>query len=249
MSSGLPSRVFVATVTLAVSAACGGEPAGGQSDRGGTGGTSSGGSDAGGGEAGHGAYGGSSNDELPYAREIVSFEPGDGAGFGDDELPDVVLGPPSGRGELQGSLDVLSLGKGGSIVLGFGALGIADGDGADFVVFENAFWPGGDPTLVFAEPGEVSVSDDGEEWHVFPCDAEGDGMGRFAGCAGVTPTLEYDANGAVPLEPTFSGGDAFDLADAGLARARFVRITDVSNAGSAPSAGFDLDAVGIVNVE
>jgi hypothetical protein len=248
MSSGLPRRLFATTVTLALSVACGGEPAGGQSNRGGTGGTSSGGTDAGEGEAGHGG-GGSPNDELPYAREIVSFRPGEEAGFGDDELPDVVLGPPNGRGELQGSLDVLSLGKGGSIVLGFGALGIADGEGADFVVFENAFWPGGDPTAVFAEPGQVSVSEDGSEWHAFPCDSEGDGMGRFAGCAGVTPTLEYDANASVPLDPTLTGGDAFDLADVGLARARFVRITDVSNAGSAPSAGFDLDAVGIVNVE
>ena len=202
----------------------------------------------GGGEAGQ-SGGGSSNDELPYARNVVSFEPGEGAGFGDDELPGVVLGPPDGRGELQGSLDVLSLGKGGSIVLGFGALGIVDGDGPDFVVFENAFWPSGDPTLVFAEPGEVSVSEDGTDWHAFECDAAGDGMGRFAGCAGVTPTLEYDVNRAVPLDPTLSGGDAFDLADVGLARARFVRITDVSNAGSTPSAGFDLDAVGIVNVE
>jgi hypothetical protein len=249
MASGLPRRLLVATVTLAVSVACGGEPAGGQSNRGGTGGAGSGGTDAGGGEAGFGAGDGSSNDELPYARDVVSFEPGEGAGFGGEDLPDVVLGPPSGRGELQGSLDVLSLGKGGRIVLGFGQFGIVDGEGADFVVFENAFWPGGDPALVFAEPGEVSVSDDGSEWHAFPCDAEGDGMGRFTGCAGVTPALEYDANTVVPLDPALSGGDAFDLADVGLARARFVRITDVSNAGSTPSAGFDLDAVGIVNVE
>ena len=160
--------------------ACGADPAGGQQNRGGTGGTGSGGTDA-----GAEAQAGGGESDLPYAREIVSFEPGEGAGFGEDDLPDVVLGPPDGRGELSGSLDVLSLGKGGSIVLGFGELGIADGEGPDFVVFENAFWPGGDPTLVFAEPGEVSVSEDGTEWHTFPCDAEGDGMGRFEGCAGV----------------------------------------------------------------
>jgi hypothetical protein len=74
-------------------------------------------------------------------------------------------------------------------------------------------------------------------------------MGRFAGCAGVTPTLAYDADGAVPLDPAVTGGDTFDLADVGLARARFVRVRDVSNAGATPSAGFDLDAVGIFNVE
>ena len=210
-----------------------------------------GGTDAGGGESGDGAGGsaGTSPDSLPYVREIVSFEPGDGAGFGEDALPDVVLGPPDGRGELAGSLDVLSLGKGGSIVLAFGELVIADGEGADFVVFENAFWPGGDPSLVFAEPGAVSVSDDGSEWHAFACDADGDGQGRFEGCAGWTPALEFDASAAVPLDPAVTGGDAFDLADVGLSRARFVRVTDVSNAGAEPSAGFDLDAVGIVHVE
>lgn len=224
--------------------ACGAEPAGGQSNRGGSGGSGSGGADA-----GDGGTGGDEREDLPYAREILSFAPGDGAGFGEDAMPGVVLGPPQGRGLLSGSLDVLSLGKGGSIVLGFGDRGIADGEGTDFVVFENAFYPGGDPTLVFAEPGAVSVSEDGTEWFEFECDAVGDGMGRFAGCAGVTPALEYDANENVPLDPTLAGGDAFDLADVGLSRARFVRIADVSNAGSTPSAGFDLDAVGVVHVE
>jgi len=211
-----------------------------------TGGTGGGGSP---GDGVGGSAGTSPGDDSPYAREVISFEPGEGAGFGEGDLPDVVLGPPDGRGELSGSLDVLSLGKGGSIVLGFGENAIVDSEGGDFVVFENAFWPGGDPALVFAEPGEVSVSADGSEWHTFACDAEGDGMGRFEGCAGWTPALEYDPNASVPLDPARTGGDAFDLADVGLASARFVRVTDVSNAGSAPSAGFDLDAVGVVHVE
>jgi hypothetical protein len=51
----------------------------------------------------------------------------------------------------------------------------------------------------------------------------------------------------VPLDAEVSGGDAFDLADVGLASARFVRVRDVSRAGAAPSAGFDLDAVGVVH--
>ncbi|HEX6767246.1 MAG TPA: hypothetical protein VF103_17230, partial [Polyangiaceae bacterium] len=106
-----------------------------------------------------------------------------------------------------------------------------------------------DSSAVFAEPGEVGVSDDGETWQVFPCDAEGDGAGRFEGCAGWSPTLAYDPATTVPLDPSVTGGDVFDLSDVGLARARFVRITDVSNIGSEPSAGFDLDAVGIVHVE
>jgi hypothetical protein len=180
-----------------------------------------------------------------YVSEIVRFDPGAEAGFGADKLPQVVLGPPKGKGVTSGSLDVLSLGKGGSIELGFGGV-IHDGDGPDFVVFENAFWPGGEPAAVFAELGEVSVSSDGSDWRAFPCDSSGDGNGNFAGCAGFTPTLEYDAGAGLPLDPTLSGGDVFDLAELGLASVRFVRVTDVSYAGVAPSAGFDLDAVGVV---
>jgi hypothetical protein len=162
---------------------------------------------------------------LPYASEVVRFEPGEEAGYGDEKLPDVVLGPPKGKGLQAGSLDVLSLGKGGSIELGFGTGVIVDVEGPDFVVFENAFWPGGDATAVFAEVGAVSVSEDGETWLEFPCDAEGDGEG-----------------------PSAVGGDAFDLADVGLGSARFVRILDRSHAGASPSAGFDLDAVGVVEL-
>lgn len=226
-----PALALATACVLAISAsACGAEP------------------NASGSDTNPGAAGAQGNDRaLPYATRVVSFDPGDGAGFGEDALPGVVLGPPSGHGTGAGSLDVLSLGKGGSIVLGFEPFAIVDGDGPDLVVFENPFWPGGDPRAVYAEPGQVSVSEDGVAWVTFPCDAEGDGEGHFAGCAGVTPTEEYDPVSLVPLDPTRTGGDAFDLSELGLAAARFVKVTDVSNAGAAPSAGFDLDAVGLVN--
>jgi hypothetical protein len=236
--SALHAPALVVLGVAALVAACGGEPGRTASDAGPRG------------EAG--AESGDTEDpppdpSLPYATSVVSFEPGDGAGFGQSKLPNVVLGPPSGKGTSSGSLDVLSLGKGGSIVLTFERFAVTDGDGPDFVVFENAFWPGDDPSGVYAEPGEVSVSDDGATWATFPCDAAGDGLGHFAGCAGVTPTLAYDAGTTLPLEPSVTGGDAFDLAGVGMSAARFVRIRDVSFYGEAPTAGFDLDAVGIVN--
>jgi hypothetical protein len=183
--------------------------------------------------------------DLPYASEVVRFEPGDGAGYGEANMPGVVLGPPHGKGLEAGSLDVVSLGKGGSIELAFGRA-VVDVEGPDLVVFENAFWPSGDARAVFAEVGAVSLSEDGETWLDFPCDAEGDGAGNFEGCAGWSPTLDYDASAVVPLDPDVTGGDAFDLAEVGLATARFVRVVDRSNAGATPSAGFDLDAVGAV---
>lgn len=185
---------------------------------------------------------------LPYAESVVAFVPGPGAGFGQDRFPDVVLGPPAGSGAGSGSLDVLSLGVGGEIVLAFGERDLVDRAGPDLVVFENPFWVGNDPTRVFAELGEVSVSTDGASWRSFPCDVTGAGMGQFPGCAGWTPTRVYDP-AELPLDPMNSGGDAFDLAEVGLERARYVRIRDLATTGQGPSAGFDLDAVGGVHLE
>ena len=187
-----------------------------------------------------------SEGELPYASELISFEPGEGAGFGQDDMPDVVLGPPAGRGTNAGSLDVVSLGDGGEIVVGFGDREIVDGPGDDFVVFENPFWPAGNADEVYAELGEVSVSEDGENWEVFECDYAVDDPPPYEGCAGWSPTLEYDAKELLPLDPELSGGDAFDLSDVGVERARYVRIRDVWGTGAEPSQGFDLDAVGFI---
>lgn len=184
---------------------------------------------------------------LPYAREVVSFTPGPGAGFGQERLPDVVTGPPAGKGTAQASTDVLSLGVGGEIVLGFGDLSIVDEAGPDFVVFENPFWIGNDPMNPFAELGEVSVSSDGVTWHTFTCDLKGNGSGLWPGCAGFSPTLEYDAFSLLPIDLGQSGGDGFDLADLGLSEVRFVRIVDLASSGDMPSAGFDLDAVGLIH--
>ena len=177
---------------------------------------------------------------VRYASEVVSFEPGQGAGFGSEKMPDVVLGEPRGGGPHSGSLDVLSLGVSGQIVLGFGPYDLVDGEGADLIVFENAFFVRS-TRKVFAEAAEVAVSVDGVNWRVFACDPISQ-----RGCAGLTPTRRFDverAQGQRPSEEEL-GGDAFDLKEVGLERARYVRITDrATTAGAAPSAGFDLDAV------
>jgi len=187
-------------------------------------------------------------EELPFASEVIDFSPGSGAGFGVQSLPGVVLGPPKGKGTNAGSLDVLSLGVGGEITLGFGDRVIADGPGADFIVFENPFWPMGDQTQVFAEFGAVEVSEDGETWYAFGCDVDVAVEFEWPGCAGWSPTLAFDASQEA-LTHDLAGGDAFDLADVGLERARFVRVRDLAQEGQAPSAGFDLDAVGVIHFE
>jgi hypothetical protein len=179
----------------------------------------------------------------PFAREVVRFEPGEGAGFGQDRYPDVVLGPPLGESTSAASLDVLSLGAFGEIVIGFGEQSITDGAGPDFVVFENPFYVRGDPNDPYAELGEVSVSTDAVSWRKFACNTEG--QARWPGCAGWTPTFPFDPT--APIDPESCGGDAFDLAEVGMSEARYVRIVDLDAGGEMPSVGFDLDAVGLVH--
>src|SRR5690554_4365651 len=190
---------------------------------------------------------------LPYATGVERFSPGTGAGWGDDHFPEVVLGPPQGAlksGAVADADEVLSLGAGGEIVLTF-AHDIVDGPGADFVVFENSFWVRNNPEVVWFELAEVSVSQDGVSWLSFPCALEPTQPGQWPGCAGWSPTKQYNAETLVPLDPALTGGDAFDLAALGLKWARYVRIRDLLEEGNSAlnNVGFDLDAVGVVHFD
>ena len=177
---------------------------------------------------------------LAFAEEVVSFEPGEGAGHGIEQLPQIVLGPPEGAQGARGSLDVVSLGFEGEIVLRLSS-DVIDCEGEDLVVFENAFSYG---SKTYSELGQVSVGMDGRSWVDFPCDAGGEWP--YEGCAGVGEVpIDVD-----PVDPDSIWGDRFDLARIGVTRARYVRIKDlgVSNGPSAvPTRGFDLDALAIVN--
>ena len=174
------------------------------------------------------------------------FGSGPTYGQGSGEFPKRVLGPPRGGGLVAGSLDVTTLGQGGSIVVEFGGSAIVDGPGADFIVFENPFSPSGKPNDVFAEPAAVAVSDDGAAWKELPCTAKAP---PYDGCAGTHPVYaNFDTNDIDPFDPAVAGGDPFDLADFGVPSARFVRITDRADLGGSLDCCFDLDAVSIVNV-
>jgi hypothetical protein len=177
-----------------------------------------------------------------FADEVIAFTPGPTAGFGRSELPCIVLGPPVGGGLASGSLDVLSLGDKGSIVLKFDDVELVDGPGPDLIVFEN-------PLPGFVEPGFVAVSEDGQDWHEWPCQPE-DADAGYPYCAGIHAVLSSPSNGISPTDRAVAGGDDFDLADLGISRARYVRIRDsgFSHYGGT-TGGFDLDAVAAANAE
>ena len=180
-----------------------------------------------------------------WADGVVSYSPGEGAGFGQNFFPNNILGPPDPDptlNEYNASFkpqEVLSLGHGGEIILEFIDNHIVDGPGPDFTVFENVFllFSTNEP---FIEAAIVSVSMNGIDFVEFPYDTS-----TFAGLAGVTPTKD---NGQFS-NPALSGGDSFDLATVGLPFARYVKLSDLGDIKKeGPFNGdFDLDAVVAVN--
>jgi hypothetical protein len=234
-------------IALVFNIGCGAEPGDDTGKNlGGAGSVSASGGGTAGATAGAGGSAGAAPACSDYASAAPAHEFGPGQNIGQNLFPGPVLGPPKGGGCCQGSLDVVSLGNGGSITLTFGDTSIVDGEGPDFIVFENAFYAGGDTEKPFAELGTVAVSEDGATWTEFPCTAV---AAPYGSCAGWHPVFANpDDNSLDPLDPLVAGGDAFDLLDIGVTSARFVRVTDRADLEGAAGV-FDLDAVGIVNAE
>ncbi|MBW2287811.1 MAG: hypothetical protein JRG90_08300 [Deltaproteobacteria bacterium] len=215
---------------------------------------------------------GSSFDAMgdPYADEVVSYTQGANGGYNANLLPAVALGPPVGAGLWIGSVDVVSLGNGGSIVVRFADNVIVDGPGVDFTVFENPFMliaGDGYSAPPFAEPGRVKVSQNGTDWAEFPCTLTSAAGPYWPGCTGIYPVfsdlgLAPNPHPSIPTTtpiedlvdqdsftfqaPPGSGGDSFDLADVGLAWVRYVKVestTFQARSASLGQSGPDIDAV------
>ncbi|AKV00510.1 Cell surface protein [Labilithrix luteola] len=171
-----------------------------------------------------------------FATSVVDWHFGTGQDFNQKTgFPEAIFGPP----DANNPFSVVSLGNGGWVIVAFEGNAIVDGPGVDFTVFEN-------PLPNFKELATVAVSDDGVTWHEFPCTAiKGPDYGY---CAGVGIVYSSRTNGIDPLDPAVSGGDHYDLADLGITRARYVRITDRVDLDGVDGV-FDLDAVAIVNAE
>jgi hypothetical protein len=207
-----------------------------------------------------------------FATQVVNYSPGPGGGI---FVPTNVLGGPQGAGLDNGSLDVTTLGVGGSLTLGFDVT-IADGPGVDFIVFENGFESGGG---VFSEVAWVEVSTDGVHFARVPNRYAGpaNGLpgfvapyGTYAGLPGGMPVLANVVTNSIdPFDPSVAGGDAIDLAAlagdplvvAGLvdlSAIHFVRLVDIPDGSgldshgnviwdnSGPTGTADFDAVAVI---
>ncbi len=192
-----------------------------------------------------------------FATSVVSYQQGGTAGGGIFNQANV-LGGPRGAGIHAGSLDVLSLGQGGNVVLGF-SVTLVDGPGEDFTVFENPFFSPIGTSNAFSEAAFVEVSSNGVDFARFPSSYVGPPApqsavgslpaGTFSGLVGGLPVLANTSIGlGDPFDPTVSGGEAFDLGDLSsdplvtsgtvdLGAIHFVRIVDVV-------AGVDADSTG-----
>jgi hypothetical protein len=180
----------------------------------------------------------------------ITFNPGQNDGFGQTD--------PSGDqfanlyGVPQNEAHVLSLGFGGEITIQFTDRVIINGEGDDFIVFENAL-ESASGLPIFSERAEVSVSADGVNFISFDCEVDNQ-ANNFPGCAGV-----YQVNYDEELEVEQRGGDGFDLDDLGLDRIVAIRIIDLETCEEgdhtypvciAPiSMGFDLSGIGLINYQ
>jgi hypothetical protein len=177
---------------------------------------------------------------------------------GSDVSPDWQI-PENALGKAVGtSYDIVSLGRGGSITMTFGRK-IVNGDGWDFAVFENSV------TDSFLELAYVEVSSNGVDFFRF----ENDSLTSSP----VSPFGSVDPTDVTGFGGKYKQGygTPFDLASLdGMSplldvnNIEYVRLLDIVGVGDGAyldtsgdiiydpypttgSAGFDLDAVGIIN--
>jgi hypothetical protein len=184
------------------------------------------------------------------------------ASFGDETL---ALGKPGG------TMDVVSLGDGGTATLTFDSP-IFNGKGPDFAVFENGLHPDTDSTmtLYFLELAFVEVSSDGEHFFRFPAVTHVQSETQLENADAIDPSQIHNFAGKYEV----MYGTPFDLDevedDALLNKDRIthVRLVDVVGCISIDSCarydsqghivndpwptgfksgGFDLDAVGVIH--
>lgn len=176
--------------------------------------------------------------------------------------------PAHALGPADGIINTVSLGDGGTATLTF-AHAIRNGAGPDFVVFENGFRESIPPQLYFLELAFVEVSSDGSRFVRFPATSLTPADAQVGTYDQLNPEHlhnlagKYVANYGTP----FDLEDLSDSTGIDFQRITHIRIVDVVGNINEPyatrdaqgnrvndpwptpfwSAGFDLDAVGVIH--
>jgi len=160
------------------------------------------------------------------------------------QTPEKALGQALGT-----STDIVCLGRGGQITFTFDTL-IVNGDGADFVCFENALSP------TFLELGWVEVSMDGLNFERFP------NHSLTASSVGAFGDVEPTKINGYCSKYQQAYGTPFDLDSVSLDTIRYIKFVDIVGDGNAldsdgniiydpyattGSAGLDIDAIGVIH--
>ena len=185
----------------------------------------------------------------PFADRVKLFQPLSRGGYGSAFVNSNVTGPPDGRSTFFGAsaeTEVVSLhasvSGGGSIVLEFSDNIVTDEPGADFTVFENVFFVGGDPNNRFMEPAVVEVALFEGQWMRFPTRVSPPATGEpnlrrpsyyAAGFTGVNATTGDD-----PTDPSRSGGDSFDLRALNVLDLHWIRFIRIHSTGDSVMTDF-----------
>ena len=215
---------------------------------------------------------------ITWASSLVDYTPANqeiDTGFTTTTKP---LGPVTGDNFdiiSLGDLDQDQINAGelpGSATLGFD-LPIGNGEGPDFAVFENGFLSGSVGNI-FAEFAYVEVSTDGDVFARFPSKFLASGEGEVGGYGNGDPTYVYNLAGKHVNAYGDSWGTPFDLStleqapevlngSVDLNSINYVRLVDIPGSGDFKDSlgnsiydawvtwgtgGFDLEAVGVINV-
>jgi hypothetical protein len=200
-------------------------------------------------------YTNSDADYVAWASSVIDY-----SGYSASSVENIL-------GELDRSLAV-GASEGGYITLGFDTA-ITNGDGTDFVIWENGFEVSGSGGLVYAELGYVSVSTNGNDWATFSSVS----LTESSPNPYVDPTDVYNLAGnhvAYYTDVENFEGTAFDLNDllgsaevigglVDLSDINYIMITDVVGGtdtdslgnviydGLSYGGGADWNAVGVIN--
>lgn len=216
----------------------------------------------------------------PFASQVISYSQGSNASAGYTN-PLTALGSPerfTGEGVFPGAVtpfnspfgtdEIVSIGEGGELVLGFSQPITNDPNnpfGIDLLVFGNAYfvdqsYPNGIAGPVAAEGGVVSVSPDGTNWYEVT-GVQADGMFPTLGYSDLIDPYATTAGNVLtdftrPVDPTFDptglsfnqivagyngsgGGAGIDIGALGLSEISFVRIFNPLGSGVTP----EIDAI------